>query len=96
MTNTVSLSTPIKTHDGETSLLTFRAIAARDIVAVRVPPVKFVEAGNESHTEYRYDVVMQLASRLTGVDDILLGSLSAKDFHAVSQKVLAIWNASGE
>jgi hypothetical protein len=92
----VPLSKPLKTHDGDVSVITLRDIEGKDIVAVRVPPVKFIEADGESHTEYRYDVVMQLAARLSGIDDILLGKLNGKDFHALSKAVLNIWNGSGE
>ena len=96
MPATVPLSKPLKTHDGETSTLTFRDVEAKDIVVIRTPPVRFVEANGESHTEFRYDAIMALASRLSGIDDLLLGKLGAKDFHRVSQEVLSLWNASGE
>ena len=96
MSKTVPLSKPLQTHNGEVSSLTFRDVDAQDIVTMRTPPVRFVEVNGENHAEFRYDIIMQLASRLCGVDDILLGKLKAKDFHVVSQAVLAQWNASGE
>lgn len=98
MTVTVPLSKPLKSHDGEITKLTLRDMTASDIVQSRIPPFKLVESSDETekHAEYRYDIIMQLASRLSGVDDIILGGMSAKDFHAVSKAVVMIWNASGE
>lgn len=98
MPRTVPLSRPLKTHDGEVSELKFRDMTASDIVMGRVAPYKVVVSkdGTEHHDEYRYDIIMELASRLCGVDDLLLGSLSAKDFHAVTLAVVLLWNAAGE
>jgi hypothetical protein len=95
---TVPLSKPLKTHDGEVTQLTLRDLTASDIVMARVPPVKLIANSkeDEEHAEFRYDIIMQLASRLTGIDDLILGGLSARDFHAVANAVVKLWNASGE
>lgn len=92
----VPLTKPLLTHDGEVMELSFRDLTARDIVEARVPPIKLARVGDEVTQEYRYDVVMKLASALTGVDDLILGKLSAQDFHAVTNEVINRWNASGE
>lgn len=98
MAKTIPLSKPLKTHEGEVSKLELRDMQASDIVLARVAPYRVVETkeGGEQHVEYRFDVVMQLASRLSGVDDLVLGALSAKDFHAVTLAVVQLWNAAGE
>lgn len=98
MPKTVPLSKALKTHDGDVMKLELRDINATDIVLARVAPYKLIsnKTEDEQHAEYRYDIVMELASRLSGIDDILLGALSAKDFHAVTLAVVQLWNAAGE
>lgn len=95
---TVPLSKKLTTHNGDVDKLELRDMTATDIVAARFPPVRVIEkrGDDDMHMEFRYDIIMQLASSLSGVDDILLGSLNAKDFHAVSNAVVRLWNASGE
>lgn len=88
------LSKPLTTHDGEVSELSLRDLTAADIVRAKSPPVKLI-AGDQS-AEYRYDIIMELASAMTGVDDIILGKLTPKDFHRLASRVVALWNASGE
>jgi hypothetical protein len=98
MAKTIPLSSPLKSHDGEITKLELRDMTASDIVLARVAPYRIVESKNEDerHTEYRFDIVMQLASRLSGIDDLVLGGLKAKDFHAVTLAVVQLWNAAGE
>lgn len=95
---TVPLSKKINTHNGEVDKIELREMNATDIVSARYPPVRVIEkrGDDDMHMEFRYDIIMQLASRLSGIDDILLGDLNAKDFHAVSNAVVKLWNASGE
>ncbi len=96
MTEKLPLSKPLKTHDGEVSELTLRELTAADIVQAKSPPLKFITQDGEQVAEYRYDVIMQLAVKATGIDDIVLGRLAPKDFHALSSRVVGLWNASGE
>ncbi|MGZ6199188.1 MAG: phage tail assembly protein [Vulcanimicrobiaceae bacterium] len=94
MATTVPLSKPLTTHDGDVSTLTLRDVTAADIVSCKVAPYKFDPNGTTY--EINYAAVMALASRLCGLDDLILGKLSAKDFHAVSQAILGLWSAAGE
>jgi hypothetical protein len=96
MAHTVPLSKPLKTHDGEVSELKLRDLTASDMVEARNSPIKMARVGDEVTHEYRYDVIMKLASRLSGVDDLILGSLNPRDFHELTAKVVDLWNAAGE
>jgi hypothetical protein len=93
---TVPLSKALTTHSGDVNELVLRELNARDMVEVRQPPIKLARVGDEVTQEYRYDTIMKLASLLTGIDDLVLGKLSAKDFHNVVAAVVDAWNASGE
>jgi hypothetical protein len=96
MPTTVPLSKALTTHKGDVNELVLRDLDARDMVEVRQPPIKLARVGDEVTQEYRYDVVMKLASLLTGIDDLVLGKLSAGDFHKLTGAVVDAWNASGE
>ncbi len=97
MTKTVPLSTAIKTHDGETRELTLRALKASDIVAMREAPFKVLRlASGDVELEVRYDKMMEYLSRLCGIDDLILGDLSAADFQTACSAVGDIWNGVGE
>lgn len=98
MAKTIQLSKPLKTHAGEVAEITFRDMSAADIVEARIAPYRVIERKDESetHLEYRFDVVMLLAARLSGIDDLVLGGLSAKDFHNATLAVVNLWNAAGE
>ena len=97
MANTVPLSKPITTHDGETSTLTLRNLNAADIVAMKQSPFQVIRReGGEIELFVKYDVMMLYLSRLTGIDDIILGKLDGQDFQAACNKVGDIWNGLGE
>ncbi len=98
MASTVPLSKPLLTHSGEVSELILRELTAADIVAVKQSPFKVTVLPDKTTVvEQRYDVLMTLGSRLSGVDDLVLGKLSAPDFHKLTNAVIEEWNAnSGE
>jgi hypothetical protein len=97
MAITIPLSKPLKTHDGEVTSLTLRDFSAIDIVNGRVSPVKIVVNEDKTQTiDIRYDVAMAYLSKLTGVDDILLGALSGADFQKAVNAVIELFNSSGE
>lgn len=98
MPKTVPLSRPLKTHSGEVSELVFNDLTAKDIIEARMAPVKATakRGSDEVTVEYRYDIVARLAAASCGHDELLLESLTAKDFHKVTEAVVELWNASGE
>lgn len=96
MANTVPLSKPLKSHQGEITELTLRELTARDIVEARQSPIKIARVGEEVVHEYRYDVVMKLASMMTGHDEGVLGGLKGGDFHKLTAAVVDEWNRLGE
>lgn len=95
MAATVPLSKPLVTHSGEVRELILRDLTAADIVAVKVSPfIVIVNPDKTTRVEQRFDTLMTLASRLTGIDDIVLGNLKSADFHTLTQAVINEWNAS--
>jgi hypothetical protein len=97
MANTVLLSKPLKTHDGEVSLLTLRDLDAADIVAMKSSPFQVIRMqSGEVELIVKYDVMMQYLSRLSNLDPILLGKLGGVDFQVACNKVGDIWNGLGE
>jgi hypothetical protein len=99
------LTKPLSTHKGEVTELELRDLTAKDMVEARVSPqsLSYTSLGKgtnemrETRIEIRYDIAMSLAVRLTGVDEILLGAMCAKDFDTLVGKVLEVWNSqSGE
>lgn len=96
MAEPIPLSRPLKTHKGEITELTLRELDARDIVEARQSPIKIGRVGEEVVHEYRYDVVMKLASMLTGHDEVVLGGLKGGDFHKLTAAVVDEWNRLGE
>lgn len=103
MAKTIPLSKPLLTHDGELKELKLRELTAADIVSVKVSPFKVTVLpgtpgaavdDRKTEVEQRYDVLMALAARLTGIDDILLGKLKGSDFQKLTQAVIEEWNAS--
>ena len=89
-TETFTLSRPLKTHNGDLTALTIQEPTARAFVAYGEPftlkPVKgddgepagvqFVYDNNKAFMGFLVDMVAE-----KGVDDLLLQSLSASDFH---------------
>lgn len=89
-TETFKLSRPIKSHNGELNELTIQEPTARAFVTYGEPftlkPLKgddgepagvtFVYDNNKAFMGFLVDMVVE-----KGVDDLLLNSLSASDFH---------------
>jgi hypothetical protein len=97
MSKTVSLSGPLKTHEGEVTSLTLRALTAADIVTMRKSPFEIVRKGDgEVEVTIKYDIMMAYMSRLSGVDDLLLSKMSGTDFQLACNAVGEIWNGVGE
>jgi hypothetical protein len=87
-TQTFKLSSPLKTHDGEITEIKLKEPRASSMVKYndpfKVKPVKDANGETEGFEfEFNNKPMMQFLSDMTGVDDILLSSLSASDFMRV-------------
>lgn len=97
MANTVPLSKPLTTHSGEVSELTLRNLNASDIVDMKQSPFQAIRReGGDVELLVKYDLMMKYLSRLTSVDEIVLGKMSGTDFQVACNKVGDIWNGLGE
>lgn len=97
MSKTVPLSKALKTHDGDVTKLELRDITASDIVEMKTSPYQVIRRDDgEVELVVKYDVMMKYLSRLSGVDDLLLGALKASDFQAACNVVGQLWNDVGE
>lgn len=104
MARTVLLSKPLLTHQGEITKLELRDLTARDMVEMRVSPTSVAVhtegVGNSRVTnqkfDVRYDIAMGYLTRLSGVDEIILGALPARDFDACVVALQELWNEAGE
>ncbi len=89
-TETFKLSRPLKTHNGEITELTLQEPTARAFVIYGDPfklkPIKnedgesegvsFIYDNNRAFMSFLVDMVVE-----KGVDDLLLSSITARDFH---------------
>ncbi|MDI4236798.1 hypothetical protein OZ411_28705 [Bradyrhizobium sp. Arg237L] len=85
MSDTFSLSFPLKTHDGDVTELKLKAPRAGALVKYNDPfqlkPIKN-ENGEQEGFEFVFNnkAMMQFLSDMTGIDDLLLADMSASDF----------------
>jgi hypothetical protein len=97
MAKTVPLSKPLKTHNGEVRELALRGLSASDIVEMKTSPFQVLRReGGDVELIIKYDVMMKYLSRLSGVDDLLLGAMDGNDFQVACNKVGDVWNGVGE
>lgn len=104
MPRTVPISKPLTTHKGEVTEIELRDITARDMVEMRVGPTSVSThaegIGNarvvSQKFDIRYDIAMGYLTRLSGIDEILLGSLKAADFDKCVVAIQELWNEAGE
>lgn len=92
--NTVKLSKPLKTHAGEVSTLTLQEPTARSFIEHGEPFKMKVtrDDKDEVSVDFTYDnrIMSKFLSDMSGIDDILLGSLRATDFYALRTKATHI------
>ena len=82
-TETVTLSKPLKTHGGEVTSLTLKEPQARSFFEHGEPfKVRVIsdESGDRIDFDFNNAVCKKFLSDMTGVDDIILGTLRASDF----------------
>jgi hypothetical protein len=88
-TETITLSRPLKTHDGEVTTLTLKEPTARAFVDFGEPftlkPITD-ESGESNGVSFVFDnnkAFMRFLSNMTGVDDLLLSAMSGSDFQRI-------------
>lgn len=85
-TETITLSKPLKTHDGEVTTLKLKEPEAHSFFNHGEPfKVRVIsdESGDRVDFDFNNAVVKKFLTDMTGVDDILLGKLRAADFIAL-------------
>lgn len=105
MPATLTLKAPLKTHEGEVKELTLRDITAKDIIEIRHSPLSLTSVSTgmgamrstEQRVDIRYDVAFQYLVRLTGVDEVILGTIGGSDLTKATNLIVKMWNeAEGE
>ena len=79
----VTLTTPIKTHDGEVTTLKLREPKARSFFEHGEPfKMRVISEGDKDRVEFDYNhkILAKFLSDMTGIDDITLGSVTASDY----------------
>ena len=83
-TETVTLSKPLKTHDGEVTSLKLKEPEARSFFIhgepFKVRVISDAVNGDRIDFDFNNAVFKNFLTDMTGVDDILLGKLRASDF----------------
>src|SRR5258707_15281647 len=98
-TETVTLSRPIKSHNGEISEITLKEPTARSFFS-HGEPFKVKVLTDDSGTILEFDffnsVIAKFLTDMTGHDDIILSSLRAADFiHLRSRAAYMIIGVAG-
>ena len=85
-TTTVTLSTPIKTHNGEVSTITLKEPLARSFFDHgECFKMRVITEGDDSRVEFDYNhkIFAKFLMDMTGIDDGLLGNMKASDYFLV-------------
>ncbi len=77
---TVTLSKPLKTHNGETTSITLKEPTARLFFEYGEPFKIKPDSDGNLETTYNNAVFSKFLASMTGIDDILLGSLTTADY----------------
>ena len=84
MPATIPLKKPLETHDGAKSSLVLRDPIGGDYVALGKLPFSVKTEGEVREMVPDFKATMAWLSRLSGIDDIILGRLSRADFLSAS------------
>lgn len=91
MATTFKLSSPLKTHDGEVTELKLKEPRAGLMVKYNDPfQVKPVKDGDGFEYVFDNKAIMQFASAMSGVDDLILSDLSVSDFMRLRGEIASI------
>jgi len=89
------LSKPIQTHQGSTSTIKFRDPIGSDFVDVNKLPFEVVGVDGARTVKIDFALGAKWASRLSGIDEELLGQMNRADFFAMLAKVNDILISDG-
>jgi hypothetical protein len=90
-TETFTLSEPLKTHDGEVTELKLKTPRAGLIVKYDDPfQIRPIKDGDGYEYVFNNKSVMQFASDMTGIDDLILQDLSVPDFMRLRTEIAGI------
>ena len=85
-TSTVTLSTPIKTHNGDVSTIVLKEPKARSFFEHGEPfKMRVINEGERDRVEFDYNhkILAKFLTDMCGIDDMLLGGMSASDYFLV-------------
>ncbi|MEH2476192.1 hypothetical protein V1281_002638 [Nitrobacteraceae bacterium AZCC 2161] len=83
---TVVLASSIKTHDGEVSSIVLKEPKARSFFDHGEPfKMRVISHGDTDRVEFDYDhkVLAKFLRDMTGIDELILGTVAAKDFFSL-------------
>ncbi|MDO8980299.1 MAG: hypothetical protein Q7V17_13805 [Afipia sp.] len=96
----ITLSAPLKTHSGEVNSITVNEPRAKSFFDHGEPfKARVVTDGENDRIEIDYNnaVLKRFLSDMTGIDDLILGGMRAKDFFALrSAATDLIFGVAGE
>lgn len=77
---TIHLRKPLTTHEGQTRVLKLREPVAADFIAMGKLPFKTRGSGDAMEVDVFFDLAAKWLSRLSGVDEILIGQMGRMDW----------------
>ena len=80
MTKTIQLKTPIQTHEGPKNHHIIREPPAQDFIEMNVLPYETRGLGSDMSLKIDFRLAAGWASRLSGLDEILIGKMGRSDF----------------
>jgi hypothetical protein len=97
---TISLSAPLKTHDGDKMEITVNEPRAKSFFDHGEPfKTRVVTDGHKDRIEIDYNnsILRKFLQDMTGIDDLVLGGLRARDFYALRNAATdLIFGVAGE
>ncbi len=87
---TLALTSPVTTHGGVVHELKLREPIAADYIALQRVPFDVRGDGDNRRSVVHFDLAAKWASRLTGHDEIVLGTLSRNDWLGLVTRVNSI------
>lgn len=96
MSKTIILKAPITTHDGETKQIVLRDPIGADYIAINKMPFSVIGTGDDRMIVPDYKVAVQWLTRLSGIDEILIGKLNRDDFLAAINGVADHMSREGD
>jgi hypothetical protein len=90
MTTTITLTKSLVSHSGNINTLSFKEPTAREFVNLGEPFKVRVLPDGTTDIDYNNKVTIGFLSMMTGLDEITLEGLSARDFSSARQTMLSV------